>query len=154
MKTALLLGACLLSLHAAAQTAPPADPAHDQKIADIRKLMTLTGGDKMASQMLDQMAASMRASGGPEFEKYFAEFRKEFDLSKVGELQVQAYDKYLSAEDVRAMVGFYESAPGKRMIAAMPQIMGDMMAQAMEMSQEIARKVAEKMKAQKTPDQQ
>jgi hypothetical protein len=154
MKTVLFLGACVLSLHAAAQIAPPADPAHDQKLADIRKLMTLTGGDKMASQMLDQMAASMRASGGPEFEKYFAEFRKEFDLNKVAELQVQAYDKYLSAEDVRAMVAFYESAPGKRMIAAMPQIMGDMMTQAMAMSKEISHKVAEKMKAQKTPDQQ
>jgi hypothetical protein len=154
MKTVFFLGVCLLSLHAAGQTAPPSDPAHDQKLADIRKLMTLTGGDKMANQILDQMAASMRASGGPEFEKYFAEFRREFDMSKVADFQVQAYDKYLSAEDVRAMVAFYESGPGMRMIAAMPQIMGDMMAQAMAMSQEIARKVGEKMKNQKPPDQQ
>jgi hypothetical protein len=148
MKNALLIALCLLSFSAAAQTTPPADAAHREKLADIRKLMTLTGGDKMANQMLDQMAQSMRAQGGPDFDKYFAEFRKEFDLNKVFDLQIGAYDKYLSDEDVKAMVAFYESPAGKRMVEAMPQIMGDMMKGAMQISQEIAAKVAQKVKDQ------
>jgi hypothetical protein len=147
MKNALLIAVCLLSFSAAAQTPPPSE-AHQEKLADIRKLMTLTGGDKMANQMLDQIGASMRASAGPDFDKYFAEFRAEFDLNKVFDLQIAAYDKYLSAEDVKAMVRFYESPAGKRMVEVMPQIMGDMMAKAMQMSQETAAKVAQKMKEQ------
>jgi hypothetical protein len=147
MKTLLLVALSLLSFSAAAQNPPP-DPAHREKLADIRKLMTLTGGDKMANQMLDQMAQSKRASGGPDFDKYFAEFRKEFDLNKVFDMQIAAYDKYLSADDVKGMLQFYQSPAGRRMVEAMPQIMGDMMTQAMQMSQEIAKKVADKMKAQ------
>lgn len=149
MKLALSLAFFILSFSAIAQNPPPPDAAHDRKLADIHKLMTLTGGDKMANQMLDQIAASMRASAGPDFDKYFAEFRKEFDLNKIFDLQIAAYDKYLSAEDVKGMVQFYESPTGKHMVQATPQIMTDMMTQTMQMSQEIAKRVAEKMKEQK-----
>jgi hypothetical protein len=148
MKKAFLIAVCLAVFSATAQNTSTPAAIHQQKLADIRKLMTLTGSDKMANQMLDQMADSMRPSAGPDFDKYFAEFRKEFDLNKVFEIQVAAYDKYLSAEDVKAMVRFYESPAGKHMTDAMPQIMGDMMAQAMQMSAEISRKVAQKVKEQ------
>ncbi len=153
MKIALFLGVVILSLNAAAQTPTPADPAHDQKIANIRKLIKLTGGDKMANQMLDQMAASMRTTAGPDFDKFFAEFRKEFDLSKIFDMQITAYDKYLSAEDVSSLVAFYESTAGQHMVANMPQIMGDMMNGAMQMSQEIGRRIAKKLQDQKSSDQ-
>lgn len=149
MKIALVLSFSLFSFGAAAQTPPPSDAGHQEKLADIRKLMTLTGGDKMANQMLDQIASGMRTASGPDFDKYYAEFRKEFDLNKVFDLQIAAYDKYLSAQDVKALIQFYESSAGKHMIAAMPQIMGDMMTTTMQMGQEIAKKVAEKMKDQK-----
>src|ERR1019366_4172780 len=88
-----------------AQTA--SDPAHEQKLAGIRKLLTLTGSDKAANEMLDMIAANLRATGGPDSERFFQAFRKEFDLKKAFELQVEAYDQFLSAEDVSAAVRFY-----------------------------------------------
>jgi uncharacterized protein len=117
---------------------PPAD-AHSRKIANIRKLMTLTGGDKMADQMFDQMAQSLKASGGSD--RMLQEFRKEFDFKKLMDIAVAAYDKNLTDEDVLAMIGFYESPAGQRMLQAMPKIVADMMAGSLELTRDMAEKV-------------
>jgi hypothetical protein len=135
-------------MSAAVLTATPVEDEHAEKLANIRKLMTLTGADKMANQMLDQISENMRSIGGPNSQKYFDEFRKEFDLNKVYEMQIAAYDKYLTAEDIKSVLDFYQSPVGQRMIASMPQIMADMMKQGMEMSQEIAQRVMKKMQEQ------
>ncbi len=143
MKNKVLTGLLALALCAAAQDA--AADAHAQKLADIRKLMSLTGADKIANQMLDQMGESMRTLQGAGSAKYFAEFRKEFDLNKIFELQIAAYDKHLSADDIESLVAFYESPAGRRMIEAMPEITSELMTQATQMSQEIARKLLKRM---------
>ncbi len=143
--------ALILAFVLVAPLAAQSDEAHAQKLADIRKLMTLTGGDKIADQMFDQMAASMKAMAGPNgtsAEGFFQEFRKELDFNKIIEIVSASYDKYLSADDVKALIQFYESTSGKHMIEAMPKITTDMMTQMMPLSQEIARKVMTRAKEQ------
>ena len=61
MKFRLFATTMVVAFCALAQTATQSSEAHERKLTDIRKLMSLTGGDKMANQMLDQMGASLRA---------------------------------------------------------------------------------------------
>ena len=132
----------------AAQNPVPADAAHAKKIADIRKLMELTGGDKAADQMFEMVSANMRATGGPvaaSSEHFLQEFKKELDFKQIVDIVAAAYDKYLSAEDVREMIRFYETPAGKHMLTAMPAINAEMLRQIMPISQAIAQKVMKRM---------
>ena len=135
----LALGICLSCQGVLAQDSA----AHARKIEHIRKMMALTGGEKMADQMFDQMAQSLPASG-PGADAFLEEFRNKFDVKRFVEIVVAAYDKHMSDEDVLAIVQFYESPSGKRWIEATPKIMDEMMSGAMVISREMTEKLRKK----------
>ena len=114
-----------------------------EKTENIRKLIRLTGGTKIIDQMFDAMSAQFTDSRQ---KQVFQEFRKEFDFSQIFEILVPAYDKHLSADDVKTVLTFYESPAGQRMLEAQPKIMGDSLPRIMQWSQEISARVAQKMK--------
>lgn len=144
---------CILALSAAlagfgqqpAAAPAPNRAAHQQKLALIRRLMDLTGGDKVADQMMDQMANALRSSEGASSAKFFEEFRKEFHIQDVFDLQIAAYDKYFSMEDVQDAVRFYESPTGRRMIENTPKILAEITPQVIAMSQAAAQRVAKRL---------
>ncbi len=139
MKPLILAVALLCGPVGYAQTPAPAN----EKIENIRKLIRLTGGTKIIDQMFNAMAANF---SDPKQQQVFAEFRKEFDPNQIFEMLVPAYDKYLSAEDVKQVLAFYESPAGQKMLEAQPKIMADSMPKIMQWSQEISARVAQKMK--------
>ena len=122
--------------------------AHARKMEHIRKLIALTGGEKMADQMFEQMAQSMRASM-PGSERGFQDFRKEVDMKRMIDIVIAAYDKNLADEDIQAMIGFYESPAGKRLLEVMPKVMGDMMTGSMEIAREMIEKGRAKAESEK-----
>ena len=122
--------------------------AHARKIEHIHKLIAVTGGEKMADQMFDQVAQTMRASM-PGSERFLEDFRKEFDLKRMTDIVIAAYDKNLADEDIEAMLGFYASPAGKRLLEAMPKVMGDMLTGSVEISREIIEKVRAKAESEK-----
>ena len=135
----LLTSVCVLRLPA--QDTPD---AHVQKLADIRRMLVLSGGDKAADQILDIMVANFKNSA-PGSEDYMVELKKELGGSKMIDMMVEIYDKYLSTEDVKGIIQFYESPAGKKMIESAPRIVEDSIAQASE----ISRRVFERVQQQK-----
>ncbi len=107
---------------APAAAAPQAsgDPA---KIADIRKLISLTGGDKVGEQMIDQMIKSFSAYNPNIPADFWTDFKKNIDVNKINEMNIPVYDKYLSADEIKETIKFYESPVGKKLIEALPKIL-------------------------------
>ena len=132
----LLFALAVLPLRA--QTADP----HAQKIADIRRMLALTGGDKVADQLFDVMTASMRSSA-PGADEFLDELKTEMGGGKLMDIMAGIYDKYLTDEDVKGIIQFYESPAGRKMIETTPKIVADTMAEASE----ISRRVMERVKA-------
>ena len=118
-------------------------PAQSEKIADIRKLVALTGGTKIIDQMFDAMAAQFTQ---PKQQQVFQEFRKELDPGQIFEIVVPAYDKFLTADEIKQLLQFYESPIGRKLLDAQPKIMAESMPRIMQWSQEISRRVMQKMK--------
>jgi len=104
----------------AAVAQPTGDPA---KIADIRKLISLTGGDKVGEQMIDQMIKSFSAYNPNIPASFWDEFKKNIDINKINEMNIPVYDKYLSAEEIKETIKFYESPVGRKLIEALPKIL-------------------------------
>lgn len=121
-----------------------------EKLKDIKKLMVLMEAERSTNQMLDQMAEAMRANS-PSGDTFLQEFRKEMTMDKMMEIAVASYDKFLTHNDVREMIRFYDSPAGRRVVEAMPKISTEMAARTMALSKELADKVLERIKAQKQP---
>jgi hypothetical protein len=114
----------LLAMQLAAVGQEQAAEDKKAKQDDIRKLLILTGADKLALQVMNQMVASMKKTMTGVSDEFWQEFMKksESKMKEMIEGIVPVYDKHLSHEDIRAVTAFYESPAGKRLIAALPGI--------------------------------
>jgi hypothetical protein len=115
---------------APASTRPKVDAA---KEADILQLMDVIGAKALLSGQMETMGASMkplltRALPPGEYREqlvtlFFAKFKSEADVQKLIDLTVPIYDKYLSDQDVKGLIVFYQTPLGQKAIHAMPQVM-------------------------------
>ena len=107
----------------AAPAAAPQASGDPAKLADIRKLISLTGGDKVGEQMIEQMIKSFSAYNPNIPAEFWNEFKKNIDVNKINEMNIPVYDKYLSADEIKETIKFYESPVGKKLIEALPKIL-------------------------------
>ena len=142
MRSFLPLTALLVTMTAGSLLAQPADE-HSEKIANIRKMIQLTGGAKIVDQIFDSMSASFK---DPKQQEFFRQFRQELDINQLYELIIPAYDKYLSGDDIKEIVHFYQTPTGQRLLDAQPKIMADFMPKVNQWSQEIVQRLMAKMK--------
>lgn len=155
MKAA-LRGACLLIILsaplAAAGQKPQISPAQE---ADIRELLQVTGmtetvGRQM-SQMADQLKPMLENSLPPGERRHeiVRTFTKKFLARANSEALVQQiipiYAKYLTDDDVKAVIQFYKSPVGKRLLKVMPQMMQEASAAGQQWGENLSREVIEEM---------
>lgn len=120
----------------------------EQKQANIRKLLEITGSGKLGIQVMKQMIDSYRTSMPKVPQKFWDDFMKEADPQQLVELIVPIYDKYLTDEDVKNLIQFYQSPLGKKVIQVLPQITQQSMQAGQKWGAEIGQKVADKLKAE------
>jgi hypothetical protein len=111
-----------------------ASAANPAKEADIRRLLELTGAKKNAQdfgqqigEYLNSMLQKSLPQGG-EHNKQIGDTLVNTLTARLGSDEmiarlVPVYDKTFSADEVKGIVRFYESAVGQRLLAATPDLM-------------------------------
>lgn len=123
----------LLSLAALCGTASAQESqgaVSEEKRRDIIRLLELTKAADIGEQIMQQITATLRENFAmlPDeqrdkiFKIYEEEMGREFTKEKMIEVAVPLYDKYMSSEDVKALIAFYESPLGRRAIDVLPAI--------------------------------
>lgn len=127
---------CAIPATALAQTTPKAPPVtatapaavtkpilqDADKEKDIRQLITLTGGDKMGEQVMDQLMPAMQKMAPDAPPTFWLAFRNKTRASDLVDLIIPIYDKYYSRDDVRGLIQFYQTPLGQKVISAAPDI--------------------------------
>jgi uncharacterized protein len=141
-----ILAFTLLSCLGTAQSAPAIDPA---KAADIRKLLDLVGTREIMQQSfggsLSQIKPLVTRSLPPgEYraklvDLFFEKFQSKIDLDNFMNLAVPVYDKYFSADEIKQMIKFYETPIGKKAIATLPKLTGELSEMGQKWGAEIGR---------------
>ncbi len=118
-----------------AQTQSPQtqSPISEEKRRDIIRLLDMTKAADLSTQIISQFMGELRMSLPmlPEEQRekvvkaFEEEMRKEFTREKVIEYFVPIYDKYLTAEEVKGLISFYETPLGQKLVDALPAIMRD-----------------------------
>ncbi len=106
------------------------------KEADIRALMDLTGAQdvwetsaaRTAGELRDNLQASVPANvRGRQFVKAFAGGQeRRLYAEQAADQSVDIYNRHFSAEEIRALRKFYESALGQKFAAESPRIAAEM----------------------------
>jgi uncharacterized protein len=114
---------------AAAKPAPaPAATGNPAKIADIERLMAATGARQMAEQMLGQMLQIFRQGNPNVPAEVWTELQNAFGDEDLMKDLVGVYDKHLTHDDIKALLQFFESPVGRKLVKVQPLIMQDSMA--------------------------
>jgi hypothetical protein len=104
---------------------------NEEKRRDIVRLLELMKAADLGTEFLKHLTDELQSSFAslPEenreriFKIYEEEYGKEFSREKIIEVAVPIYDKYLSAEDLKGLLEFYDTPLGRRVIGALPAIM-------------------------------
>jgi len=146
---------------AARATQKPATPAAKMdaaKEADIRQLMEVTGVNGLGEQLMTAGIAQFRANvlearpddpRAKQFADAFAaRFQKHFDPHSVIESVVPIYDKHLSSADLRALLEYYKSPFGQRMLKVLPELARDSQLAGLSLGQKAADETMEDLKGE------
>ena len=124
-------------LHAQAQ--PDNSPATRE---DILKLLTVMDTQAQVKQTMQQVMAQsqvmahqamkkrhpeMTAEQLARMDKESAEIARTFPVEQIVEDMIPVYQRHLTKADVEAMIGFYSSPSGKKILHDMPAIMAESM---------------------------
>jgi len=143
---------------AAKKPATPAAKIDPTKEAEIRQLMEVTGVNVLGDQLMTAGIAQFRANvlearpddtRAKQFADAFAvRFQKHFDPHSVMETVIPIYDKHLSSEDLRALLDYYKSPFGQRMLKVLPEVARDSQLAGLSLGQKAADEAMEDLKAE------
>jgi hypothetical protein len=128
--------------------APAIDPA---KEADIRRLLEVAGTQSMMTQVMNNLAKNMKpmlANSLPPgdyrdklidlfLEKFMARANVEFP--KLADAAIPIYDKYLSDEDIKGLIQYYQTPLGRKTLSVLPMIIAEMQSQGQKLGERIGR---------------
>jgi len=78
--------------------------------------------------------------------QFWEDFAKEIKAEDLVNLIIPIYDAHYTIEDINAMIDFYQTPVGKKMIQNMPQISQESMQAGQVWGKEIGEKVMRKLK--------
>lgn len=131
----------------AARSATPSTHATESeaaKIADIRKLLQLTGSREMVNQMKTTLMDQFRQASPNLPPEMFQEMLAEMKAEDLEESIIPIYVKHFTDSDIKHLIAFYESPFGRKVTKAMPEIMQESNEVGMNWGQDVVTRVATK----------
>lgn len=127
---------------------------------DVEQFLEATHVREMFGQMVNQMAAPMhemtkqqcaknRDKMPPNCEavmnKMLDDMMRSMPLDKMLDAMIPVYQKYLTKGDIEAMIAFYRSPVGEKMLRQMPQMTAEAMTAMMPIMQEYMQTVGKRL---------
>ena len=109
-----------------AQITETSRPAHPATEAQIREYLSLLHVEKLAQSTLDSSLRAAQATSAPYYPPgFWDDFRHEIKNLDFVSVYVEVYQRYLSQEEMQAILDFYHSSAGKKLLEAQPLMVAD-----------------------------
>jgi uncharacterized protein len=121
------------------------------KEADIRRLLEVTGAKSLMTEIMSSMEKNLKPMltsslppgdyRGKLVDLFFEKFmtRVNVEIPKLLDAAVPVYDKYLSDDDIKGLIQFYQTPLGHKALGALPKITVEMQAQGQQVGEQIGR---------------
>lgn len=127
--------------------APPGGKINPAKAADIQRLLELTGMRAIMAQTVSSMEENLKPAivdslpPGDYREKlsdlFFEKFNSKLDVQRLIDMAAGAYDKYLSDDDIKNLIQFYQTPLGQKTLTVLPQLTAELQADGMKLGQDV-----------------
>jgi uncharacterized protein len=129
------------------ETAAVAPPAHPATADQIREFLALTHTVDHMKKTVAQSIKTARITSAPYYTGGFWDDMEKAALSvDFVTPMISTYQKFYSEEDMAALISFFKSSTGERMLAAEPQVAAMLESTLRASGAEIGRQVGEKHK--------
>lgn len=118
---------------------------------DIKRFLTIIGARTVGLRVFNQIIASLQKAHPDIPESVWQEMLGEAEAQTdgfVAERLVPIYDQYLTYEDIKGLIAFYESPLGAKLLSVMPQMSQESMLAGQAWGREFAETVRQRLTAQ------
>lgn len=123
------------------------DIAYKKELTKMMKLSgTLAASESMVPQIVDMMKQSAPDVAVSFWEEFAAKWKKKVG-DRIVEMYVPIYQKYLTLDDLKGIVAFYESPVGKKLGEATPKMTLEGMQMGQKLGMEIANEIQKELQA-------
>lgn len=120
-----------------------ADGAKDK---DIRKLLIMTGSDKLALQVMNQIIDQFKKMAPEVPEKYWMQIKKEVKGEEFVEMTIPIYARHFNHDEIKQIISFYETPTGAKLVKEMPFVVQESMTAGQDWGQKLSKKIIQKLK--------
>lgn len=117
------------------------------KAEKIKKYMEVMGTTKLMDATMDNMITLYKKNYPLVDSAFWAAYKNEFMSGELINMLTPIYDKHLTEEDLDALIAFYSTDTGQKIIKSLPEIMKESMNVGAEWGREIGAKLIEQLKA-------
>lgn len=113
----------------------------------LQKILDVSGASSMVDNILPQLMSGLKQSHLQQDETYWKEFAatwKQKIQDKVMEIYVPIYQRYLTLDELKEVVTFYESPVGQKLGKTAPVIMTEAMPSIQQLTMEMVREIMQK----------
>lgn len=119
--------------------------------ATLEKMMNLSGALEVSKTMVPQMVSMMKQASPGTADAFWDDFAAKWKTKfadRMVELYVPIYQKYLTIDDLKDLIAFYETPIGKKLAEATPKMTVEGMQLGQKIGMEMATELQNELKAQ------
>ncbi|HEU4429094.1 MAG TPA: DUF2059 domain-containing protein [Myxococcota bacterium] len=117
-----------------------------EKDATIRKLIEVTGATQMGSQLVANLFEQLKPAFPHVPVEVWDELAALLPPSEAAELIVPIYAKHFEQQELEALLVFYESPAGRKLLAKMPEVMQESLEVGNDWGRRKAQELLERLK--------
>ena len=115
----------------------------------VRELLVKTGSGELGVQVMRQMIPAMKTMIPDAPDQFWEDFMASANPDELIKLTIPVYQKHLSQSEIDAIIAFYDTPAGKKLITVQPAIVQETMALGQSWGQQLGMRVLQKYQAQK-----
>lgn len=149
-KGLVLVAMCATLLFAVSSSVLAQAPNNEYKAA-LQKMLEVSGSMASAKAMMPQMITMLKQQSPQVSDAFWSGFQQKWDVkfgSRLAELYAPIYHKYLTLDDLKKIIAFYESPAGKKLGTATPAMMTEGMQIGQQLGMEIVTELQQELQAQ------
>ena len=152
MRKGLFLTAVSMIMLFATVTSVYAQSDNDNEYrATLEKMMNLSGALEVSKTMVPQMVSMMKQASPGTADAFWDDFAAKWKTKfadRMVDLYVPIYQKYLTIDDLKDLIAFYETPIGKKLAEATPKMTVEGMQLGQKIGMEMATELQNELKAQ------
>lgn len=142
VRTFMFVMLVVCSLTAKAQPTKDTDPA---TVATARELLEMSGGGKLGARVIEQIISSFKQKLPAVPDSIWDGLGKEMNGDELVTLALPVYTRHFTVQEMKAIMTFYKTPAGAKLVESMPDITQEMSRIGQEWGKNVGQKVVQRL---------